>query len=519
MQTGDFIKKLKEKDYAPIIFYVMLFLFILAYSLSGRAYDYDLWARLIVGKYVLQTGHLPMQDFLSFTPTHTWYDHEWGSSIIFYLTQHYFSYVGLLMLQVIVVFMTFFTISKTIKLKGVTTTTPYNFLFYLFGILSVTQIFDQLIRCQIFTFLFFAIFLYILELARTGKTKPLYLLPFIMLFWNNMHGGCVAGIGLIFIYILGEFINRKPIKEYLLPLILTLAVLPINPWGFEYLKFLFTAATMPRPLIYEWLGLFHKEWINYFFEFKFFVFGLILFEIIYMIKSVYSKTFKFDATKFLVIITTLYLTIAHIKHVPFVVIAVSVFLYDDFYTLFNQLTNNIFDRIKKEKNFIVYALISVFIFINIQNKNFTPAVETVKYPLTIVEFIKINHIKGNIVTKFGHGSFVSYKLYPQNKIYMDGRYEEVYPDIVLYYLQTFITGSIGWKDLINSFHPDLLLVEKSAGIYPILKKNPEWVQIFEDSSNGLFIKKDKAKKKYKKPPTDLEYYKKTIFDTNIDFRK
>ena len=51
------------------------------------------------------------------------------------------------------------------------------------------------------------------------------------------------------------------------------------------------------------------------------------------------------------------------------------------------------------------------------------------FPLKEVEFLKINNIKGNILVPFEMGSYVSYKLYPNNLIYMDGRYEEVYyPD-------------------------------------------------------------------------------------------
>ena len=38
------------------------------------------------------------------------------------------------------------------------------------------------------------------------------------------------------------------------------------------------------------------------------------------------------------------------------------------------------------------------------------------------------NIKGNIITPFALGSYTSYKLYPNNLIYIDGRYEEVYYD-------------------------------------------------------------------------------------------
>lgn len=514
MQLSNIVEKIKQKDWSPTIFYVMLFLFILAFTLAANAYDYDLWARLIVGKHVIQTGDVLRADFLSYTETIPWFDHEWGSGVIFYLTYKYFSHVGFVILQALLTFLLFFTISKTIKLRGVKTTTPYNFLFYMFTSFAFIYLFDQIIRCQMFTFLFFAIFLYILELARAGKNGPLYVLPAIMLVWNNMHAGCVAGLGLIIIYIIGELINRKPASKYILPFIFSLLVLPINPWAFAYLKFLFMATTMNRHLIGEWQNIF----VEGFTEFKIYIVFLLLVELLSSIKSIRSKTFSFDATKFLVLLSTLLLAILHVKHIPFAVIAFCVFVYDDFYTLFNQLTNNLFNRIAKPKNFIVYFLILIYASLNIRSKNFEPLVEPFRYPITLIEFLKINNIKGNLATDYALGSFVAYKLYPNIKIYMDGRYEEVYPEYTLENLLTFLRGIFYEVVFINYPQTDILILDKYVPAYKMTKKSPKWVEVYDDGIRGLFIKKEKAKKHYKKPSTDLNYYKKTMFDTNIDFK-
>ena len=87
-------------------FYVLLLLLCIASVLRTNNYDYDLWARLIAGMYVVQTGHVAKYDFLSFTPTHNWYDHEWGSSVVFYLFKDLWGHVGLLFLQVLLMFLT-----------------------------------------------------------------------------------------------------------------------------------------------------------------------------------------------------------------------------------------------------------------------------------------------------------------------------------------------------------------------------------------------------------------------------
>ena len=91
----------------PIVFYLSLFLICLAFSAHALGYDYDLWARLIVGKAVFQTGHILTHDFLSYTPTHKWIDHEWGASVVIYAFQKLFGANGIIYLQAILMFLIF----------------------------------------------------------------------------------------------------------------------------------------------------------------------------------------------------------------------------------------------------------------------------------------------------------------------------------------------------------------------------------------------------------------------------
>lgn len=501
----------------PLIFYIVFFLFILGFTSSLASYDFDLWARLIAGMGFVNTGHVLKQDFLSYTPTHTWYDHEWGSGVVFYLTQHFFSQTGLLVLQAVLVFLIFFFITKIVELRGVKTTSAYNFLFYYFSFIAISYISESIIRCQMFSFLFFAVFLYILELARKENNKPLWLMPFLMIIWNNLHGGCVSGIGLIVLYIIGEFLNKKPVKKYIYALLATSLVLPINPWGFDYLKFLFIANTMQRADVVEWWGLFSKHMVFEYMKFKIYALILLLFELGVMVKKLIPKVSEFDKTKFLVVATTLYLAFAHVKLIPFSVITMAAFLYDDFYTAFNFITRNFFEKIATAKEFAVYSLILVFAFANIKIKPFKPLTDLYRYPVLPVEFIKINEIKGNILTNFGFGSYVSYKLYPNVKIFTDGRYEEVYYPDLMVLLGKYYRLKPGWDEILEKYPPDIIIVEKYYPNAAALLMHKEYKSVFEDKIYHVFVKTKMAKKTYKKPSTNLSYYKKTLFDTNIDF--
>lgn len=506
------------------LFYIVLFFFILTISiLIAENYDYDFWARLVAGMHVFQTGEVLKQDFLSYTPTHIWYDHEWGSSVIFYFTQHFFGPLGILMLQSLLVFSTFFIVSRIIKLKGTTTTSPYNFLFYFFSISTISYILQTPVRCQLFSFLFFAIFIYVLERSRSGISKNLELyisLPVLMIIWNNLHGGCVAGLGVIIIYIIGEFLNKKPVKKYIYALILTTIVLPINPWGFEYLKFLFNAATMKRPDIIEWWGLFSKFNVHKYLTLKLFLIIFALSETYLIIKNIVAKNFYVDKTKCLLLLTTLFLGIQHVKLVPLFVISAMCFFYDDFYTMFNQITFNIFNKISIFKDTLVYIIILFFIAGNLYRYEAKPILNFNKYPILSIEFIKINNLKGNLLTNFGLGSYAAYKLYPQNKIFIDGRYEEVYYDFMMPMLKNFHLMNPGWDEIFKKYPPDVMILENFYPIYKYLLNSKDWELVYDkDYTFGVFVRKKDLKTKYKEPIDDINYYRQKIFETNINFKR
>lgn len=496
-----------------ILFYLALFLLIFIYSVSANAFDYDLWARLIAGMGVIDGGHVLTQDFLSYTPVHTWWDHEWGAGVIFYAFLKYFGAYSLIILQALMFFGIFFTASKVIKLR--TEETPYNILFYFFAFMSLVTNLNQPIRCHMFSFLLFTVFVYILERVRKGSNKLLFLIPVIILFWNNIHGGVVSGLGLLFMYAVGEFLNKKPFKKYLITLLISCAVMFINPWGFDYIKFLLMANTMPRPDIVEWWGIFSPFHMFRHLEFKALFLTLLCAEGIYLFKQIktFGKEFyqKADKTKYIIILATAYLAITHVKLMPFFTISALCFIYEDFYELIKNIKFPAF------KDKLVYALIFLSAIFTFATKDLKIPVGMERYPIKEVEFVKQNNLKGKILVNFGYGSYVSYKLYPNNLIYMDGRYEEVYPDYMVPIIKQFFLVTPTWKTVFEYFPPDIMIIENTYPVYEVLKKSKEWKVVYEGENFGVFLPSKLADKNFVQPTNDINYYRNNLFTTDIKF--
>lgn len=511
------------------LFIITLFIFCIGLCSINNYPDNDLWARLIVGKYVVETLSILKYDFLSYTQTHAWYDHEWGASVFFYIALKYFGDSGLIFLKGILTALTLFFCYKTVDLRKPDSTISYNILYYSFMFLAAYKLLGATTRCLLFTCLFFSIFVYILELSRTGKKKVLILLPFIMVLWSNIHGGCLSGLGIICIYIAGEFLNKKPYKEYIYTLLGCLAALFINPYGIEYIKFLFMAATMKREYITEWQSPFYNKYQFSYFRYKLYLIIMLLTQFIYIIKNKVSYN-KLDKTKFLIIISMAYLSITHIRHINFFIFTAGTLLYDEFYYLYNKGTNFIkgilrirnermLSKIRLFKEICIYFFLLIISLPPLLDRNKQINITTTEYPRYAVEFIKINNLTGNLFINFDWGSYAAYKLYPNNLIVMDGRYEEVYDNDLFLQLKDFHLVKNDWYKVIRENKTDVMIIEKKYPVYKEIEKHPDWKLVFENNLSGVFVPVTFNKKSYIMPKIDDKYYNDTKFITQIDLKK
>lgn len=499
-----------------ILFFVTLLIwcFALAYPINP---DYDLFARLIVGKSVIENGFILKHDFYSYAPTHLWLDHEWGASAIIYWVStlsEFFNKSILTTLSVfksLLVFGIFAIATICVNVRN-SKYSPFNILYFALAVFASNIVFASTVRCHIFSFLLFALFVLILELYRLhGKKWLLAILPFLMLLWGNTHGGCLSGLGLILIYAVGEFLNKKNPTPYLITLIVSSIVLFVNPYGFEYVKFLFTAGTMSREWISEWASPFATTF--YAFKFKIYFIFMILIALLKGVENKYDLK-NVDMTKLLLLVSTGYLAVMHTKLLPFFVILSAIFMFDDVLSILNKIRS--LSLLANDKSKYVYAVI-LFISLSALNSantsNNTISVNQKYLPYNAVEFLATNSVKGNILVDMTYGSYVGYKLYPNNKIFMDGRYEEVYfPDLLLEMKDFFRMKGNNFDKILTKYPTDIVLLQKNhtenLSKY-LVQKN--WCEIFSDENFVVLIRPDYPKIATKTATFDP----KTIFDTEI----
>lgn len=480
--------------------YILLAFMSLVFAALCKSYDYDLFARLIVGENFIENGTFLYKDFLSYTPTHIWYDHEWGSSLVFYCLYKYLGVAGFICFQATMLFLTCFWIIKTQALQKHAYPTSIAFMLLFLWLLSHLN--PALVRCHMFSFMFYAMFLYFLEKTRLQNSNILWLVPPIVIIWNNLHGGVVSGLGMIFIYMVGSILTRKPFAKYFWVLAVSTLLLMINPYGIEYLTFLVSANTKTRSFITEWWGVFTGRHVIYYYSS--FIFAAVA---LMVPVSEFIRKHKFDLIKLLALLTVVYLGCKHVKLLSISIITMASLYYNEIISLLEKC------KIRFLNKFASGIIIASLFYIPFMQIN-VPRVDLNKLPVAEVEFLTVNKLKGNLLTSFGLGSYCTYKLYPQNLLYMDGRYEEVYYDREFEQLMDYERALPNWQNIYLDYPTDILMPERNVPVYNVLKEHPDWKLVYEGPMCGIFVKSNAAKKDYLLPTTDINYYYQTAF-TNM----
>lgn len=511
---------LKSDTIYKVFFYFAILLLCCALSIQFNSLDMDLFSRFLMGNYVVHNFAIPYNDFVSYTTTHTWFDHEWLLSVIFYLIVANTKLIGVTLIKAILCFLCFITVDLAISDRvgkfNYSYKLPYLCLFLYF--LLVFRIFDSL-RCQHLTFFLFPLFILLLNRIRNNyNSKIIYFIPFIMLFWLNSHGGALAGLGIILLYAIGEAINKKPFKKYLILFTICALMLLINPWSFNFIPWLYETVTANHYFIGEYQppsALPGNDSIPYYV-----LWGILIFLNIYSI----IRTRKIDWVKILILLVVLGLSVRYIKHFSLLIFSFFIFCYDDFKLLIDDILNliklKINDKIAGITNYLILFIAigySIFAFLNFPLRETFWAHSYEFIPNRPLQFLKDNGIKGNIFAPYHIGGYIAYTSYPDLKIYMDGRQEQVYPQSVFDDAMSFLfMDGPNSLSVLQKYRNDIILVEKYWRVNMYLP-NSYYKPVYEDDKYRIYLAPNKLKYGYSEPIRTPDYNVDTLFDIKREF--
>ena len=176
---------------------------LIAFSAMLEIKDLDLWLHLKMGEIIMASGQVPAQDILSATIAgKPWVNHEWLFQVVLYAVHHAWGMDALLYLQAGVVLLTFLIVLLwTYRQDRQLVILPLLFI--------VLQIYQTrfTVRPDIFSLLYFISFLMILStfIRRRWALPVLFVMQVV---WTNMHGYFFWGPALVIVFLAAETLKR-----------------------------------------------------------------------------------------------------------------------------------------------------------------------------------------------------------------------------------------------------------------------------------------------------------------------
>jgi len=446
--------------------------------------DWDFWWHLKAGQYIIESRSIPHVDPFSFTRAgEQWIAHEWLSEVIMYSVFHAGGWIGLFLL-----FGTTITAALGICYKRCEGK-PFIAALAVFLVAAASSpLFG--FRPQMFTLLFASLFIALLDgYTYHGRRRVIWLLPLLMLFWVNLHAGFALGPALILLFVAMAFLDRewKKIGPLLLIFAICVAVIPLNPNGFRMFSYPFEtlSASSMQNFIQEWLS-------PDFHQLRFLPLAALI--IATFSAMALSPTRPRPGELFALSALT-FAALRSGRHIPIFAIFAAPLFAKYFAQWINSQTNNPITirsaTAAGPKVVLTLSLLFLPAFLIVKRvvhfHSNVATYEAQKFPVAAVEFIERTGIAGPIFNDYDWGGYLIWKLYPQRKVFIDGRADLYGDDFIFGYLRMY-GGERGWRDGLDRFGIQTVLVQPNSALTTLLRDDKGWRTVFEDQESVVFTR-------------------------------
>jgi len=466
--------------------------------------DYDIWFHLKSGEVFVKNGLQFTDPFSHTAQGKEWIPYEWLFQVGVFLISQIGMWAIPIFIAVFSVMAQFFFLRILSYVFGVKLI-PRLALSFLFFV-SIYEF--NTARPHVLAYSFIIVILFLI-LARIFKgRKWIWFSPLLVLIWTNLHSTSFFSWGLALTFaalVFFQWLFQKEkkqlliVRDLLLVAFINFLVTISPPLGFLDYKLLWTFFTNR-----EFLGNFIAEWAP-------------------TVSTLDYNPLGFTTYSAAVIITLLLFTFLTIKNrlfvqnlwaVPFVIMMIAGYTATRNLYLGSLATLLVFGwcinyftswshKYLKSYFWIAAALILVIASGYLMSlKKTTIEGNRLYYPVQSAEFAK-RYLSGNMFNDYTYGGYVLYAVYPNQKVFIDGRADvyvccEMMQDYLLLALYKNLPDE-EYKKFLDNFWKkyDISFAIFSSQKHNVLRliarhlsEDPSWVLVFWDDDSQVFVKRD-----------------------------
>ncbi|HLF18536.1 MAG TPA: hypothetical protein VI749_06530 [Candidatus Omnitrophota bacterium] len=484
---------LKKNGNTPIPFAAVIWLLT-----TFKIITNDIWFELKSGELFLKNPSFHFTDTFSFlTQVKEFVNQEWAGEALFSLIHGASGIPGLILFKSFLIIGTF---GLLFKLASIRRADFFIIMWILFLTLLVCR-FRLTVRPHIISDFFLVLFMYILNRHTLGNKSLGYTLPFLMVIWTNFHFGSIVGLYLIGIYLLAyasallfprlqnkKTVSRTSFFHLVIIFILSYAATFINPAAQAFHSF----ADETLHLGYK-LGVLEIV--------PPFLLPLEFFPLYWTLVAAYTLLIilnlkKVDMIDLFLFLFGLGLSLYMLRFIPlFGILAVPIIT-----GILTDWLNH--TRWPKLPNALRHPLLHIGIMLLItvalirSDKGYLQQFEfgygiSKKHPFEAINFLKDNRIDGNIFNDIKYGGHIIFERYPDNKVYMYGRYT-VFSDTIIKEYAEILSVNTDWQKLFDHYDINIVFLgsalAQGSALLRELSQSPLWHLVYLDDKALVFIK-------------------------------
>ncbi|HWC99957.1 MAG TPA: hypothetical protein VG456_24525 [Candidatus Sulfopaludibacter sp.] len=498
----------------------IFFLFGRMNGLKTLLSDCDTGWHIRTGEWILAHHGVPTHDIFSYSkPDGAWYAWEWLTDILWAFLNSHGGLATVATLGILLIAFTFTLLFRLVRRKS-------NALvaIVITMVAAVASSVHWLARPHLFTLVFLVLFYGALENVHDGKTRfhgvpYLVILPFATILWTNLHGGFFVGIIMIGTYGVGEALKLifspdlgdqrtavlRRAEQYMLCSLACLAASLVNPYTWHLHKHVveYLADPYQSQHIMEFLSVSFHHPLAIFFE------GMLLLGAL----AAFSGISKGSYTEPLLLLMWAHAALLSTRNIPIFMIvaapqaAAVVQLWLErlpelnvaewlrragrkFNVVAASMTET--DQIGRWHPISMAGALGVIALLYAPHppEKFRPEFDPKSFPVAAVQKLHLDPSQ-RIFTFDQWGDYLIYRLYPQTKVFMDGRSDYYGSEFNQKYLDV-ITVNYGWEKTLARFGVDTILMPPGSPLTGALKESARWRVVYDDGVAVVFRSAAKA---------------------------
>jgi hypothetical protein len=462
--------------------------------------DVDLWGHLRSGADMIARGHLAVRDPYAYSISAlAWINHEYLSEAIFAWMYSHLGVVGLKLVRFVC------AATMIVCLAGAIGETSAAIAIQLAVLALTTIVILPAIefRPQIFTFAMLSAIMWMISRDNFGRRTPLWLAIPMLFFWCNLHGGFVVGLGALGLYTGAVAVRDLTARHGLSHAVYLGAITAasalatlLNPYGLAIWQSVLHTMSRPPMLsdIVEWRSLWTSMveiWQMPDFSFIFDIEVVLMFAafVVSLLVAPVGNDFPLLVVASLLIASA----ITMFRNFPLALIGSAA-------PLARHLSMAIYRRAPTATNsdssprasLLTQTVIAmVAVVLAIQLGIFSPAIAFMfTPPAGALAFIAEHDLRGNVLTSLAWTDYVLYHRAPKNRVFIDTRFEMIYPDRIARDFEDFHHNRERAAAVLASYPHDLVMLAPDSKALPLMNASGNWKLIYRDDIAILYARAD-----------------------------